>query len=102
MRRKSRPEGLPVGTFRGHTSEPSGGGLTFENALSYLESTAEYSNRFEYSSITHDGKINVTLTHRLGAKGNLFLQRFVKAIFHQMGASPKFSSDVNAVTFELE
>jgi hypothetical protein len=73
-----------------------------ENALSFLQDTAEYSNRFAYSAITHNGKINVTLTHRLGAKGNLFLQSFVKAIFHQMGASPKFSSDENAVTFELQ
>jgi hypothetical protein len=78
------------------------GELTVENALSFLKVTAEYSNRFEYSAITHDGRINITITHRLGAKGNLFLQSFVKAIFHQMGVSPKFSSDENAVTFELQ
>jgi hypothetical protein len=78
------------------------GELTVENALSFIKVTAEYSNRFEYSAITHDGRINITITHRLGAKGNLFLQSFVKAIFHQMGVSPKFSSDENAVTFELQ
>jgi hypothetical protein len=77
------------------------GELTLENALSFLKITGEYSNRFEYSEIVHDGKISVTLTHDFGTKGNLFFQSFVKAIFHQMGASPRFTSGTNAVTFEL-
>jgi predicted HicB family RNase H-like nuclease len=77
------------------------GELTVENALNYLKITADHTNLFEYSEIIRDGMINVTLTHDFGAKGSLFLQRYVQAIFEQLNKRPKFSPDENAVAFEL-
>jgi hypothetical protein len=77
------------------------GELTVENALSYLRTTADHTNLFEYSEVTRDGKISVTLTHDFGAKGSLFLQRYVQAIFGQLDKRPKFSPDENAVAFEV-
>jgi hypothetical protein len=78
------------------------GDLTVENALSYLKITADYTNLFEYSEVARSGKINVTLSHDFGAKGSLFLQRYVQAIFEPMGRPPKFLPDENAVSFEVE
>ena len=78
------------------------GELTMENALSYLRTTADYTNLFEYSEVVHGGNINVTLTHDFGAKGSLFLQRYVQAIFEPMGKPPKFLPDENAIAFELQ
>ncbi len=78
------------------------GDLTVENALSYLKITADYTNLFEYSEVARSGKINVTLSHDFGAKGSLFLQRYVQAIFEPMGRPPKFLPDENAVSFEIE
>ena len=78
------------------------GELTVENALSYLKSTADNTNLFEYSEVMHGGKVNVTLTHDFGAKGSLFLQRYVQAIFEPLGRPPKFLPDENAVAFELQ
>jgi len=77
------------------------GELTVENALSYLKITADRTNLFEYSEMIRDGKTNVTLTHDFGAKGSLFLQRYVQAIFEQLNKRPKFSPEENAVAFEL-
>jgi hypothetical protein len=78
------------------------GQLTVENALSYLRTTANYTNLFEYSEVILGGKVNVTLTHDFGAKGSLFLQRYVQAIFAPLGKPPKFLPDENAVAFELQ
>jgi hypothetical protein len=78
------------------------GELTVENALSYLKTTADYTNLFEYSEVIRGGRVNVTLTHDFGAKGSLFLQRYVQAIFEPLGKPPRFLPDENAVAFELQ
>lgn len=78
------------------------GELTLENALSYLKTTADYTGLFEYSEVTRGGRINVMLTHDFGAKGSLFLQRYVQAIFEPLRKPIRFLPDENAVAFELQ
>jgi hypothetical protein len=75
---------------------------TVENALNYLKTTADYTRLFEYSEVVHAGKTNVSLTHDFGAKGSLFLQSYVQAIFDPLGKPPRFLPDENAVAFELQ
>ena len=77
------------------------GELTVQNALEYLRATADYTNLFEYSEVIRGGRTNVTLSHDFGAKGSLFLQRYVQAIFEPLGKPPRFLPDENAVSFEL-
>jgi hypothetical protein len=78
------------------------GELTVESALSYLRLTADHTSLFEYSEVSRGGKTDVTLTHDFGAKGSLFLQRYVQAIFEPIGRQLQFGPDENAVSFELE
>jgi len=78
------------------------GELTAESALDYLRTTAEYTNLFEYSEVVRGGKVNVTLSHDFGAKGSLFLQRYVQAIFEPLVKPPRFLQDENAVSFVLQ
>jgi hypothetical protein len=78
------------------------GELTLESALNYLRITADYTNLFDYSEVIRAGKVNVTLSHDFGAKGSLFLQRYVEAIFEPLGKPPKFLPDENAVAFECQ
>jgi hypothetical protein len=78
------------------------GELTVENVLNYLKTMADHANLFEYSDVLHGGKISVTLSHSFAAKGSLFLQHYVQAIFASLGKSPRFLPDDNAVVFELE
>ncbi|MDE1857757.1 MAG: hypothetical protein KGI26_01645 [Thaumarchaeota archaeon] len=78
------------------------GELTAQNALEYLKATADYTNLFEYSEVVRGGKVSVTLSHDFGAKGSLFLQRYVQAIFEPLGKPPRFLPDENAVSFELQ
>ncbi len=78
------------------------GEFTIESALDYLRTTSDYTNLFEYSEIIRGGKANVTLSHDFGAKGSLFLQRYVQAIFEPLAKPPRFLQDENAVSFELQ
>lgn len=78
------------------------GELTAEGALDYLRTTADHANLFEYSEVIRGGKINVTLSHDFGAKGSLFLQSYVQAIFEPLGKPLRFRQDENAVSFELQ
>ena len=77
------------------------GRLTKENCVNYLKSMSTYSKLFDYSEILNDGRVGVTLSHNFGAKGTLFLQHYVKAMFALVDIQPKFSPDENAVVFEL-
>jgi hypothetical protein len=94
---RSAGKDVPNTYIRAKWGEYSG-----ENALNYLKSTADYTNLFEYSEVVRAGKVNVTLTHDFGAKGNLFLKGYVQAIFEPLGKPLKFVPDENAVAFELE
>ena len=78
------------------------GELTAQNALEYLKATADYTNLFEYSEVIRGGRVSVTLSHDFVAKGSLFLQRYVQAIFEPLGKPPRFLPDENAVSFELQ
>ena len=77
------------------------GRLTKENSLNYLKTMSTYAKLFDYSEVLSEGVLFVTLSHNFGAKGTLFLQNYVKAMFAQVEAQPKFSPDENAVVFEL-
>jgi len=93
---KSTGKDVPKTYIRAKWGDP-----TVENALNYLKITADYTSLFEYSEVTRAGTVNVTLSHDFGAKGSLFLQRYVQAIFEPLGKPPKFLPDENAVSFEV-
>ena len=60
-----------------------------------------YAKLFDYSEILGEGALSVTLSHNFGAKGTLFLQHYVQAMFALVDIQPKFSPDENAVVFEV-
>ena len=78
------------------------GRLTKENSLNYLKTMSTYAKLFDYSEVLNEGTLFVTLSHNFGAKGTLFLQNYVKAMFALVDMLPKFSPDENAVVFELQ
>jgi hypothetical protein len=78
------------------------GRLTKENGLNYLKTMSTYAKLFDYSEVLSEGALFVTLSHNFGAKGTLFLQSYVKAMFALVDVQPKFSPDENAVVFELQ
>jgi hypothetical protein len=77
------------------------GQVTVENCLEYLKTMSKHAKLYDFSEVVEEGNISVTLTHDFGAKGSLFLQHYVKAIFAPMGKPLKFSANENAVVFEL-
>ena len=78
------------------------GEVNVGNILEYLKTMSNHAKLYEFSEVTHNGKVSVTMSHSLGAKGNLFLQSYIQAIFAHLGKSPKFSPGENAVVFELQ
>ena len=78
------------------------GEITIANCLEYLKTMSTHAKLYEFSEVTHNGKVSVTMSHSFGAKGNLFLQSYIQAIFSHLGKSPKFSPGENAVVFELQ
>jgi len=78
------------------------GELTVENSLEFLKSMSDHAKLFEYSEVVREGRVSVTLSHNFGAKGSLFLQHYVQAMFAPMGKSPRFMPDENAVVFEIQ
>jgi hypothetical protein len=77
------------------------GRLSKENGVNYLKTMSTYAKLFDYSEILSEGGLSVTLSHNFGAKGTLFLQHYVKAMFALVDIQPKFSPDENAVVFEV-
>ena len=77
------------------------GRLTKENSLNYLKTMSTYAKLFDYSEVLNEGALSVTLSHNFGAKGTLFLQHYVKAMFAPVDIQAKFFPDENAVVFEL-
>jgi lambda repressor-like predicted transcriptional regulator len=77
------------------------GSFTLENVLEGFRTSASYINAFEYSEFLAPGKITITLTHNLGAKGTLFLKEWVQCQCALLHKTPKFMTDDGSVTFEL-
>ena len=78
------------------------GEITVRNCLEYLKTMSNHAKLYEFSEVDRGGKVSVTLSHNFGAKGNLFLQHYIQAIFAHLGKSPRFSPSDNAVVFELQ
>lgn len=78
------------------------GELTMANSLEFLKSMSDHAKLFDYSEVVRDGRVSVTLSHNFGAKGSLFLQSYVVAMFAPMGKVPRFLPDENAVVFEVD
>jgi hypothetical protein len=80
------------------------GHLSLQTVLDFLRMMSEYANLFEYSQVdSEDGRRKIiTLMHRFGENGCLFLSHYVKAIFAGIGLEPKISSSGHSVVVEVE
>ena len=60
-----------------------------------------YSNLFDYSEITHGGKISVTMAHDFGPKGSLLAASFLESLFKSVGKQIKVTQLRDSVAFEV-
>lgn len=77
------------------------GSLSLQTVLDFLQSLSEYANQFEYGEVESEGRRIVTLLHRLGPKGSIFFSNYAKALFSDLGLSPKISSTDHSVVIEI-
>ena len=78
------------------------GQVTFESTLEFIKMLAQYGNLFEYSlSDSPDGKV-ITLFHRFGPKGSLFLEKYIGVLLEQMGYTSKTETSPHSVDFVVQ
>ena len=78
------------------------GVLSLQTVLDFLRMMSEYANLFEYNQVeSSDGKKIITLMHRFGRNGSLFLNNYAKSLFHEIGFEPKISSSEHSVVLEI-
>jgi len=78
------------------------GQVTFETTLEYIKMLAQYGNLFECSfSDSPEGKV-VTLFHRFGTKGSLFLGKYVGVLLEQMDYGAKIETSAHTVDFVVQ
>jgi hypothetical protein len=78
------------------------GELSLSNFLDYLKNLDDYAYFIEYNEVYSPGQKRViTLMHRYGEKGSIFIKAFAQALFELIDMKPKVSSTKNSVTIEI-
>lgn len=78
------------------------GSISSQTIFDFLKSMSEYAKWFEYNEVdSSDGRKVITLMHRLGQNGSLFLIHYAKAIFGGIGLEPKVSSSEHSIVLEV-
>jgi hypothetical protein len=77
------------------------GELSTVGVLEWLKRLGTYSNISDYTEISHNGKISVTMTHNFGPKGSLFLAGYLESLLVLAGKQIKVTRLTDSVTFEL-
>ncbi|MGA2198932.1 MAG: hypothetical protein ABSG45_03240 [Nitrososphaerales archaeon] len=78
------------------------GQVTFETTVEYIQMLAQFANLYECTiSESPEGKV-ITLFHRFGTKGSLFLAKFVGVLLEQMGYASKIETSAHSVGFVLQ
>jgi hypothetical protein len=77
--------------------------LSLQTVLDFLRMMSEYANLFEYNQVeSKDGRTIITLMHKFGPNGSLFLAQYVRTIFEGIGIEAKASSAAHSVVFEIK
>ena len=77
------------------------GEQTLDTTMDYLEMLSEFANLFEFSRVEQGGKTIITLIHRLGPKGSIFFENYMKNLFQSAKYSPKISTTDHSVIIEV-
>ncbi|MHB2037451.1 MAG: hypothetical protein ACYCPW_12030 [Nitrososphaerales archaeon] len=77
------------------------GEQTLGTILDYIETLSEFANVFELSRIEQGGKTIITLMHRLGPKGSVFYENYMKTLFESIEYCPKISATDHSVVIEI-
>ncbi len=78
------------------------GQVTFETTVEYIQMLAQFANLFECTiSESPEGKV-ITLFHRFGTKGSLFLAKYVGVLLEQMGYGAMIQTGAHSVDFVVQ
>ena len=67
------------------------GEINLEKVIDFIRDTGDYTDMFEYSEIKVGGKTTITLSHSLGRKGSLYIERYLQSLLSSIDVSPRFS-----------
>jgi hypothetical protein len=77
------------------------GEQTLGRILDYLEMLSEFANQFEFGRVEQGGKTIITLLHRLGPKGSVFFENYVRSVFRATDYAPNIHSTDHSVVIEV-
>jgi hypothetical protein len=80
------------------------GVLSLQTVQEFLRMMSEYANLFEYNQVDSDldRKRIITLMHRFGKNGSIFLTQYMKTLFEGAGVDCNISSSGHAVVIEIK
>jgi hypothetical protein len=81
------------------------GVLSLHTVLDFLRMMSEYANLFEYNQVDSEDdrrKMIITLMHRFGRNGSLFLTHYVKTLFEGVGVETKITPSGHSVVIEIQ
>jgi hypothetical protein len=77
------------------------GEQSLERILDYLEMLSEFANQFEFGRIEQKDNTVITLLHRLGPKGSVFFENYLRSLFKTTKYLPKIHSTDHSVVIEV-
>lgn len=75
--------------------------VALDSVLGSFRSSAFHLNAFDYSEFHSPGKVKVTMPHKLGRKGSLFIEEWVRCQLELLDGCPRFTVEDDSVTFEF-
>ena len=79
------------------------GKMTLETTFEYLQALFEYAIpiEFEYNETQSPNGRIITIFHRFGKQGSIYMESFLKTLFERVGYSPKIRTTEHSVEFEI-
>ena len=77
------------------------GDLSLSAILEYFRTVSEYSKVFTLKEAESNGKKIVTVYHRYGRKGSIWIQEYIVSLLELAGVHPKIKTTDNAVIATL-
>ena len=74
------------------------GDLSLSTILEYFRTVSEYSKVFTIKEAESNGKKIITLYHRYGRKGSIFVLEYVVSLLELAGVHPKIKATENSIT----
>jgi hypothetical protein len=76
--------------------------LNIDTVIDFLETHSEHSGIYQFGEVRSEGNRKITLLHRLGPRGSIFLANYMKPLFDSIGHPSKITTSEHSVLVEID